>query len=185
MANVLLECVSKRFPDGTIAVDEVTLEIEDREFLVLVGPSGCGKSTTLRLIAGLETGTSGEIRIGGRVVTGVSPKDRDIAMVFQNYALYPQMSVYKNLSFGLSLRSTGIFGVGVLSRGLRKIFQPQRAVEIDRLHAGIDDKVRQTALRLGIEDLLDRMPHQLSGGERQRVALGRAIVRKPAAFLFD
>lgn len=181
MARVLLESVTKQFPDGTIAVDDINLEIVDREFLVLVGPSGCGKSTTLRLIAGLETNTSGEVFIGERAVTRVAPKDRDIAMVFQNYALYPHMSVYKNLSFGLTLR----YGGGVLARGLRRITQPRRAAELAQLRAGIDNKVRQTALRLGIEHLLDRKPHQLSGGERQRVALGRAIVRNPAAFLFD
>ena len=181
MANVQLERVSKQFPDGTVAVNDVNLEIEDREFLVLVGPSGCGKSTTLRLIAGLETNTSGDVRIGGRVVTHAAPKDRDIAMVFQSHALYPQMSVYRNLSFGLMLR----YGGGVIARGLRKIFRSQRAAELAQLRAGIDQQVRQTALRLGIENLLDRKPHQLSGGERQRVALGRAIVRNPAAFLFD
>ena len=185
MANVLLESITKRFPDNTIAVDDVSLEIEDQEFLVLVGPSGCGKSTTLRLIAGLEASTSGVVRIGKRDVTNVAPKDRDIAMVFQNYALYPHMSVYKNLSFGLTLRLNRGFGGGVIGRGLRKIFQPQRAQESAQLYAEIDKQVRQTALRLGIEHLLDRKPHQLSGGERQRVALGRAIVRNPAAFLFD
>jgi ABC-type sugar transport system ATPase subunit len=185
MATVLLERVTKQFPDATIAVDGVSLEIEDQEILVLVGPSGCGKSTTLRLIAGLETSTSGVLRIGGCDVTNVAPKDRDIAMVFQNYALYPHMSVYKNLSFGLTLRLNKNFGGGVLGRGLRKIFRTQRAVESAQLRAEIDNKVRQTALRLGIEHLLNRKPHQLSGGERQRVALGRAIVRNPAAFLLD
>lgn len=185
MAKVLLECVSKQFPDATIAVDEVSLEIEDQEFLVLVGPSGCGKSTTLRLIAGLETSTSGVLRIGERDVTNVAPKDRDIAMVFQNDALYPHMSVYKNLSFGLTLRLNRNFRCGVMGRGLRKIFQPQRAVELTQLRVEIDNKVRQTALRLGIQHLLNRKPHQLSGGECQRVALGRAIVRNPAVFLFD
>ena len=187
MANVLLENVSKRFPGAdAAAVDQVDLEIGDREFFVLVGPSGCGKSTTLRLIAGLENCTSGEVKIGGSAVTRVAPKDRDIAMVFQSFALYPQMSVYENLKFGLSLRSgIGIFSGGVLARGLRKIFQPQRAAELAQLQQEIDIKVRQAALSLGIEDLLDRKPHQLSGGERQRVALGRAIVRNPAAFLLD
>lgn len=185
MANVLLESVNKRFPDGTQAVAEVSIEIKDQEFLVLVGPSGCGKSTTLRIIAGLEGSTGGVVRIGGRDVTNVAPKDRNIAMVFQNYALYPHMSVYKNLSFGLTLRLNRLFGGGVIGRGLRKIFQPQRASEFVRQRAEIGNKVRRTALRLGIEHLLDRKPHQLSGGERQRVALGRAIVRNPAAFLFD
>ncbi len=181
MAKVDLENVSKRFPDGTVAVDNVSLKIEDQEFLVLVGPSGCGKSTTLRLIAGLETCTDGVIRIGDNVVNDVAPKNRDIAMVFQNYALYPHMSVYRNLSFGLTLR----FGGGVFARGLRRLFQPRLAAELDLLRGGIEHQVRQTAARLGIDHLLDRKPHQLSGGERQRVALGRAIVRNPAAFLFD
>ncbi len=181
MAQVDLERLSKRFPDGTVAVDEISLKIADREFLVLVGPSGCGKSTTLRLIAGLEVGTEGQVRIDGRVVNDVAPKDRNVSMVFQNYALYPHMSVYNNLSFGLKLR----FGGGVLARGLRRIIQPRRAAELARLRGGIDQQVRQTATRLGIDHLLNRKPHQLSGGERQRVALGRAIVRNPAAFLFD
>ncbi len=185
MATVLLESVNKRFPDGTQAVAEVSIEIKDQEFLVLVGPSGCGKSTTLRIIAGLEGSTGGVVRIGGRDVTNVAPKDRDIAMVFQNYALYPHMSVYKNLSFGLTLRLNRLFGGGVFGRGLRKIFKPQRASDFVRQREEIGNKVRRTALRLGIEHLLDRKPHQLSGGERQRVALGRAIVRNPAAFLFD
>lgn len=181
MATVDLERLSKRYPGGALAVDRIDLNVSDQEFLVLVGPSGCGKSTTLRMIAGLETSTDGEIRIGGRVVNDVAPKDRDIAMVFQNYALYPHMSVYRNLSFGLSLR----YGGGVLARGVRRLFQPHRAKELAQLRDGIEPQVRQTAKRLGIEHLLDRKPHQLSGGERQRVALGRAIVRNPAAFLFD
>ena len=181
MAKVSLERISKRFPNGTVALDDVSLEVIDREFLVLVGPSGCGKSTTLRLIAGLEDCTEGTIRIGDYIVNDVAAKDRNVAMVFQNYALYPHMSVYRNLSFGLTLR----FGGGVFARGLRKIFKPRLAKELARLRGGIDTQVRQTASRLGIEHLLERKPHQLSGGERQRVALGRAIVRNPAAFLFD
>ncbi len=186
MASVSLERVSKRFSGGLAVVDGVSLEVLDREFLVLVGPSGCGKSTTLRMLAGLETCTEGVIRIGDRVVNNVAALDRNVSMVFQNYALYPHMSVYKNLSFGLTLR----YGGGVLARGLRKIFQPRRAAELARLaseqlHGGVDGQVRQAARRLGIEHLLDRKPHQLSGGERQRVALGRAIVRNPAVFLFD
>ncbi len=186
MATLSLDRITKRFGHDSAVVDDISLEIFDREFLVLVGPSGCGKSTTLRMIAGLETCTAGNIRIGGSLVNDVAPKDRDVAMVFQNYALYSHLSVYGNLSFGLTLR----FGGGVIARGLRKFFQPRRATELAaqqlaRLPAGIDGQVRQTATRLGIEHLLDRMPHQLSGGERQRVALGRAIVRNPAAFLLD
>lgn len=181
MATVILEKVAKRFSGDEWAVDHVSLVVKDGEFLVLVGPSGCGKSTTLRLIAGLEACTSGTIRIGDHVVNDVVPKDRDVAMVFQNYALYPHMTVYDNLAFGLRLR----YGGGRLARGLRRLFQPGRAVQLEQLRGGIDQQVRQTAVRLGIDHLLDRKPHQLSGGERQRVALGRAIVRNPAAFLFD
>jgi multiple sugar transport system ATP-binding protein len=181
MATVVLDHVSKRFAGSVAAVDDISLAIGDREFLVLVGPSGCGKSTTLRLIAGLETCDSGEIRIGARRVNETSAKDRDLAMVFQNYALYPHLSVYKNLSFGLELRSGGGFG----ERVLRQIFRPRQAAELHRQRAGISRRVLQVAQRLGIEHLLTRRPYQLSGGERQRVALGRAIVRNPAAFLFD
>ena len=181
MAELSLESVSKQFPDGTFAVRDLSLKIEDTEFLVLVGPSGCGKSTTLRIVAGLEDPTSGLVKIGDEVVVDKPPKDRNIAMVFQNYALYPHMSVYKNLSFGLLLR----YGGGVLNRGLIRIFQPQKSAKLKRLRSGIDHQVRQAADRLGISHLLDRKPHQLSGGERQRVALGRAIVREPAVFLFD
>ncbi|MEQ1904142.1 MAG: ABC transporter ATP-binding protein [Pirellulaceae bacterium] len=181
MAQVVLDSVSKTFADGTSAVEQLSLRVDDREFLVLVGPSGCGKSTTLRLIAGLEQPTSGQIRIGERVVNATPPRDRDIAMVFQNYALYPHMSVYRNLSFGLELRYGGSFG----ARVLRQLVNPRRAAVLEELRRGIDLKVRQAAMRLGIESLLNRKPHQLSGGERQRVALGRAIVRNPAAFLFD
>jgi multiple sugar transport system ATP-binding protein len=159
MADVGLEKVSKVFPGGTVAVQEFSLAIADQEFIVLVGPSGCGKSTTLRMVAGLEEASSGTIRIGNRVVNDVPPKDRDIAMVFQNYALYPHMSVYKNMAFGLKLRRF-----------------PKD--EIDR-------RVREAAKILGIENLLERKPKALSGGQRQRVAVGRAIVRQPQAFLFD
>ena len=181
MAEVILEGVTKQFPDGTKAVDNVSLNIQDREFLVLVGPSGCGKSTTLRLVAGLESLSHGTIRIGGRAVNDLPPKDRDIAMVFQNYALYPHMTVYKNLAFGLRLRYGGGFG----ARVLRRLINPRRSAELSALRSGIDARVRQAAARLSIEKLLHRKPHELSGGERQRVALGRAIVRDPAAFLFD
>jgi len=159
MARVVLENVTKIYPGGVKAVDNLSLEIADQEFVVLVGPSGCGKSTTLRMIAGLEEVTSGRIMIGDRVVNDVPPKDRDIAMVFQNYALYPHMTVYKNMAFGLMLRKV-----------------PK---------AEIDRKVREAANMLGISELLDRKPKELSGGQRQRVAVGRAIVRNPKAFLFD
>ena len=159
MAEVSLKDVSKVYPDGVEAVRNVSLDVGDGEFLVLVGPSGCGKSTTLRMIAGLEEVTQGQITIGDRVVNDVPPKDRDIAMVFQNYALYPHMTVYKNMAFGLKLRR-----------------YPKD--EIER-------RVRETARILEIEDLLNRKPKVLSGGERQRVALGRAIVRDPKVFLFD
>jgi multiple sugar transport system ATP-binding protein len=158
MAQISLEHVGKAFA-GTVAVDDVSLEIADGEFLVLVGPSGCGKSTLLRLIAGLEEPTSGSISIGGRDVTGLAPRDRDIAMVFQTYALYPHMTVRQNLGYGLKTRKT-----------------PK--AEIARL---VDD----VAALLGLADLLDRKPAELSGGQRQRVAMGRAIVRKPKAFLMD
>jgi len=158
MASVTYEKVSKRFGEVT-AVNNLNLQIEDKEFLVLVGPSGCGKTTALRLLAGLEEITEGRILIGDRVVNDVAPKDRDIAMVFQSYALYPHMSVYDNMAFGLKLRKT-----------------PKE--EIQR-------RVKDAAKTLGIETLLDRKPRQLSGGQRQRVAVGRAIVREPKVFLFD
>jgi multiple sugar transport system ATP-binding protein len=158
MASVTLDRVTKRFGEVT-AVQDVSIEVEDREFLVLVGPSGCGKSTTLRLIAGLEELSDGNIYIGDDLVNDIAPKDRDIAMVFQSYALYPHMSVYDNLAFGLKLRKT-----------------PK--TEIER-------RVQEAGGILGIEHLLDRKPKQLSGGQRQRVAVGRAIVREPAVFLFD
>ncbi len=158
MAEVKLESVTKKFGD-VIAVNNVNLEIKDKEFIVLVGPSGCGKTTTLRMIAGLEEVTSGNIYIDGKVVNDVPPKDRDIAMVFQNYALYPHMTVYDNMAFGLKLRK-----------------YPKS--EIDR-------RVKAAAEMLGIENLLKRKPKELSGGQRQRVALGRAIVREPKVFLMD
>ncbi|MBL9032769.1 MAG: sn-glycerol-3-phosphate ABC transporter ATP-binding protein UgpC [Phycisphaerae bacterium] len=159
MAHLRLVNLGKRFPGGAVALGGVTLDIADGEFLVLVGPSGCGKTTTLRLIAGLDEATEGDILIDGVSVRGVAPKDRDIAMVFQNYALYPHMSVERNLSFALRLR------------GVPK-------PEIER-------RVRHVSEMLGLADLLRRKPRQLSGGQRQRVALGRAIVREPKAFLFD
>jgi ABC-type sugar transport system ATPase subunit len=162
MAKVTLERVRKIYEErGTahVAVHGIDLEIADGEFLVLVGPSGCGKSTTLHMVAGLESVSEGTIRIGDRVVNDVSARDRDIAMVFQNYALYPHMTVYDNLAFALKLRKQS--------------------------RASIDERVRHAAGMLGIESMLDRKPRQLSGGQRQRVALGRAIVRQPQVFLFD
>ncbi|HOK63223.1 MAG TPA: sn-glycerol-3-phosphate ABC transporter ATP-binding protein UgpC [Soehngenia sp.] len=159
MANVKLINVNKKYPNGYHAVKNVNLEIEDKEFMVLVGPSGCGKTTTLRMIAGLEEITEGEIYIGDKMVNDVSPKDRNIAMVFQNYALYPHMSVYDNMAFGLKLSKT-----------------PKKE---------INDRINWASEILGIKELLKRKPKQLSGGQRQRVALGRAIVRKPQVFLMD
>src|SRR5437867_2367384 len=159
MACVELERVTKIFPDGVKAVDAIDLAVADRELVVLVGPSGCGKSTTLRMVAGLEEVTEGNVRIGDRIVNSLPPKDRDVAMVFQNYALYPHMTVYRNMAFALKLRRV-----------------PK---------AQIHQRVTETARILDIEHLLERKPRQLSGGQRQRVAVGRAIVREPAAFLFD
>jgi len=159
MAHVTLRNVSKVYPSGVSAVKSANLDVESREFLVIVGPSGCGKSTLLRMIAGLEDATGGEVWIGGKLVNLVPPKDRDIAMVFQNYALYPHMTVFENMAFGLKLRGYG-----------------KREIE---------QRVREAASILNIEQHLDRKPRELSGGERQRVAVGRAIVRKPLVFLFD
>jgi multiple sugar transport system ATP-binding protein len=159
MATVQLENINKVYENGYHAIHDLSLEIADKEFLVLVGPSGCGKSTALRMIAGLETITGGKLMIGDKIVNDVEPKDRDIAMVFQNYALYPHMTVYDNIGFALKLAKV-----------------PK---------AEIDTRVRKAAAILELEDNLDRKPGQLSGGQRQRVAMGRAIVRQPAAFLMD
>lgn len=159
MASLSLRNIKKTYPNGFVAVKDFNLEIEDKEFIIFVGPSGCGKSTTLRMIAGLEEITEGELYIGDKLVNDVEPKDRDIAMVFQNYALYPHMSVYDNMAFGLKLRKT-----------------PK---------AKIEELVRDAAKILDIEHLLDRKPKALSGGQRQRVAMGRAIVRDPKVFLMD
>jgi multiple sugar transport system ATP-binding protein len=159
MASVELQHVNKVYQGGVRAVDDFNLKIADREFIVLVGPSGCGKSTTLRMIAGLEQVSGGTIAIGDRVVNDVPPKDRDIAMVFQSYALYPHMTAYENMAFGLAMRKT--------PKGV------------------IASRVQRAAQVLGISHLMDRKPKQLSGGQRQRVALGRAIVRDPKCFLFD
>jgi multiple sugar transport system ATP-binding protein len=159
MAQIVLDHATRRFPDGTLGVDDLSLEIVDGEFMVLVGPSGSGKSTALRMIAGLEEITEGIIRIGENVVNDLPPRDRDIAMVFQNYALYPHMTVYDNMAFGLSLRGV-----------------PKQDIQT---------RVEQAADLLDIRDYLHRKPRQLSGGQRQRVAMGRAIVREPTAFLMD
>ena len=181
MARVSLEGVTKSYGRGDAAVRDLDLEVRDREFLVLVGPSGCGKTTTLRMIAGLESLSSGRIFIGDKDISRVAPKDRDIAMVFQSYALYPHMTVYKNMAFGLELR----YGGSWLTRVWRRLFQPERAKELAVKRRQVPERVRAAAQTLGIEHLLKRKPHQLSGGERQRVALGRSIVREPAAVLFD
>ena len=159
MAEVLLKDITKIYDGNVKAVDKANIEIKDQEFVVLVGPSGCGKSTTLRMIAGLEDITEGDLYIGGKRMNDEAPKDRDIAMVFQNYALYPHMTVYDNMAFGLKIRKFS--------------------------KAEIDARVREAAQILDIEELLDRKPKALSGGQRQRVAVGRAIVRKPKVFLFD
>ena len=159
MAGLTLKGIYKKYPGGVVAVSDVNLEIRDKEFIVLVGPSGCGKSTTLRMIAGLEEISEGELYIGDRLVNDIAPKDRDIAMVFQNYALYPHMTVFDNMAFGLKLRKV-----------------PKD--EIER-------KVTEAAKILDLTHLLDRKPKAMSGGQRQRVALGRAIVRSPKVFLLD
>jgi multiple sugar transport system ATP-binding protein len=159
VADIVLDQITKRFPDGALAVDKVSMEIADGEFMILVGPSGCGKSTTLNMIAGLEDITEGELRIGGQVVNNKAPKDRDIAMVFQSYALYPHMTVRENMGFALKLAKV-----------------PQ---------ATIDEKVNEAARVLDLTQHLERRPANLSGGQRQRVAMGRAIVRDPSAFLMD
>ena len=159
MATVELRNISKVYEGGVKAVDNANLTINDKEFVVLVGPSGCGKTTTLRMVAGLEEISGGELYIDGKLMNDVAPKDRDIAMVFQNYALYPHMTVYDNMAFGLKIRK-----------------YPR---------AEISTRVHEAAGILDIEELLDRKPKALSGGQRQRVAVGRAIVRKPKVFLFD
>jgi multiple sugar transport system ATP-binding protein len=159
LAELSFEGVGKTYPDGTRAVGDLTLSIADREFVVLVGPSGCGKTTALRMVAGLEEITDGVIRIGGEIANYLAPRDRDVAMVFQNYALYPQMTVFENMAFGLRLR---------------KVPKEQRR-----------ERVEQIAHMIGLEDMLDRKPANLSGGQRQRVAMGRAIAREPRLFLMD
>ena len=173
MASVTLKKLTKEFKE-VVAVNNVDLEIRDKEFMVLVGPSGCGKSTALRMIAGLEEISSGEILIGERLVNDVSPKDRDIAMVFQNYALYPHMTVYENMAFGLKLRMLGGF-----------FWQVTHWAEAQEKKKVIREKVLKVGQMLDLGHLLERKPKQLSGGQRQRVALGRAIVREPQVFLMD
>ncbi len=159
MADLQLKHITKRYPNGFVGASDITLDIEDKEFIILVGPSGCGKSTTLRMIAGLEEISEGELYIGGKLMNDVAPKDRDIAMVFQNYALYPHMTVYDNMAFALKLRKT-----------------PKDEIK---------KRVEEAAKILEIEHLLDRKPAALSGGQRQRVAMGRALVRSPKVFLLD
>ena len=159
MSTVKLEHICKKYPNGFEAVKDFNLEIGDKEFIIFVGPSGCGKSTTLRMVAGLEDISGGDLYIDGKRMNDVEPKDRDIAMVFQNYALYPHMTVYENMAFGLKIRK----------------------VPKDE----IDKKVHEAAKILDLEHLLDRKPKALSGGQRQRVAMGRAIVRNPKVFLMD
>ncbi|MEE2906207.1 MAG: sn-glycerol-3-phosphate ABC transporter ATP-binding protein UgpC [Planctomycetota bacterium] len=178
MANVRLQSIGKTYPGGVRAVDNLSLEIADGEFVVLVGPSGCGKSTTLRMIAGLESITDGTLFIGDRQVNGVAARDRDIAMVFQDYALYPHMNVGRNLSFGLLRRRK-------YPSRLRALFSGAYRTHRREERRAIADRVAQAASVLGLEDLLDRHPRALSGGQRQRVALGRAIVRDPSVFLLD
>lgn len=174
MAGVEFKSINKIFGQNVRAVNDLNLSIKDREFMVLVGPSGCGKTTALRMIAGLEEATSGDLMIDDRRVNDVPPKDRDIAMVFQNYALYPHMTVYDNIAFGLRLREL---------KGL--VWQLTHAQEAREVKASIDARVQEAARMLSIEHLLERRPKELSGGQRQRVALGRAIVRKPKVFLMD
>lgn len=174
MAGVSFRNVTKIFGKDVKAVDDLNLEIHDREFMVLVGPSGCGKTTALRMVAGLEEATGGDLMIGEKRVNDVPPKDRDIAMVFQNYALYPHLSVYDNMAFGLRLRELGSF-----------FWQISHMAEAKKIRADIDSRVQETAKMLDIAHLLARRPKELSGGQRQRVALGRAIVRKPKVFLMD
>lgn len=181
MAEVVLSNVSKVYPGNITAVRNLSLTVRDREFIVLVGPSGCGKSTTLRMVAGLEDISEGTIRIGERIVNDVAPKDRNIAMVFQNYALYPHMTVYRNMAFGLMLRRRYAPSLNLLAWLLSA--ERRRRARAEREE--IDRRVRHAAALLGIEDLLGRRPKALSGGQRQRVAVGRAIVREPQAFLFD
>lgn len=174
MASVAFKGVSKVFGKDVRAVDDLSLEVKDSEFMVLVGPSGCGKTTALRMIAGLEEATAGDLFIGEKRVNDIPPKDRDIAMVFQNYALYPHMSVYENIAFGLRLRELKGF-----------FWELAHMSQARQIRKSIDDRVRDVARMLDIDKLLARRPKELSGGQKQRVALARAIVRKPKVFLMD
>lgn len=191
MANVTFKNVRKVYEKNAVAVEDFNLEVNDKEFVVLVGPSGCGKSTSLRMVAGLEEITDGEIFIGDRLVNSIPPKDRDIAMVFQNYALYPHMSVYDNLAFSLTLRMIPKTEIDTEEKArLRELRKDEtnteEKVKLRKFtKAEIDTKVKAAAEILEITDLLNRKPKQLSGGQRQRVAIGRAIVREPKVFLMD
>ena len=185
MANLSLKHIYKVYPNGAKAVNDFNMQIADKEFIVFVGPSGCGKSTTLRMIAGLEQITAGELKIGDVVVNGMEPKDRDIAMVFQNYALYPHMTIFENIAFGLRMRKIPDIkrdkeGNPVLDKNGREI-PVMRRYNKQELTA----KVTEAAEILGITEYLKRKPKEMSGGQRQRVALGRAIVRRPKVMLLD
>ena len=185
MANLSLKHIYKVYPNGAKAVNDFNMQISDKEFIVFVGPSGCGKSTTLRMIAGLEKITAGELKIGDMVVNGMEPKDRDIAMVFQNYALYPHMTIFENLAFGLRMRK--IPDIKRDKEGNPILNKKGKEIPIMRRYnkKELTEKVNEAAEILEISDYLKRKPKEMSGGQRQRVALGRAIVRKPKVMLLD
>ena len=185
MAEVSLKHVYKVYPNGTKAVNDFNMEIADKEFIVFVGPSGCGKSTTLRMIAGLEDISAGELKIGDVVVNGMEPKDRDIAMVFQNYALYPHMTIFENLAFGLRMRK--IPDIKRDKDGEPKLDKNGETIPVMRKYTKqeLEEKVTEAARILEITEYLKRKPKEMSGGQRQRVALGRAIVRRPKVMLLD
>ena len=185
MANLSLKHIYKVYPNGAKAVNDFNMQISDKEFIVFVGPSGCGKSTTLRMIAGLEAITAGELKIGDTVVNGMEPKDRDIAMVFQNYALYPHMTIFENIAFGLRMRK--IPDVKRDKDGKPVLDKNGNEIPVMRKYnkRELTEKVNEAAEILGITDYLKRKPKEMSGGQRQRVALGRAIVRQPKVMLLD
>ena len=185
MANLSLKHIYKVYPNGAKAVNDFNMQIEDKEFIVFVGPSGCGKSTTLRMIAGLEPITAGELKIGDVVVNGMEPKDRDIAMVFQNYALYPHMSIFENIAFGLRMRK--IPDIKRDKEGNPVLDKEGKEIPVMRKYnkQELAEKVNEAAEILGITEYLKRKPKEMSGGQRQRVALGRAIVRQPKVMLLD